>query len=270
MVPGIEIAIMAITIYYLLSFFWNTRAMDLVLGLLACITLYAASIWLRLPVLQKLMLYFVNVAVIALLIIFQPELRLALSKLSLKGKKYREITAFDKFLDSLAQSIYRLSDKRIGALVLLENQDSLEEYANKAVMLNAEFSPELLETIFSTQTPLHDGAVIIRGTTIIAAATILPLADDSSQLSKSMGTRHRAGLGISQLTDALIIVVSEETGKVSIARDGIMTRGVKIDRFRGIIRSIFTPPKSPMHAGLKLFTPWQRWIERLKELWSHS
>lgn len=270
MVPGLEIAIMAIMIYYLLSFFWNTRAMDLVLGLLACITLYAASIWLRLPVLQKLMLYFVNVAVIALLIIFQPELRLALSKLSLKGKKYREITAFDKFLDSLAQSIYRLSDKRIGALVLLENQDSLDEYANKAVLLNAEFSPELLETIFSTQTPLHDGAVIIRGTTIIAAATILPLADDSSQLSKSMGTRHRAGLGISQLTDALIIVVSEETGKVSIARDGIMTRGVKIDRFRGIIRSIFTPPKSPMSASLKLFTPWQRWIERLKELWSSS
>lgn len=268
MVPGIEIAIMAIMIYYLLSFFWNTRAMDLVLGLLACVIIYAASIWLRLPVLQKLMLYFVNVAVIALLIIFQPELRLALSKLSLKGKKYREITAFDKFLDSLAQSIYRLSDKRIGALVLLENQDSLEEYANKAILLNAEFSPELLETIFCTQTPLHDGAVIIRGTTVVAAATILPLADDTSQLSKSMGTRHRAGLGISQLTDALIIVVSEETGKVSIARDGIMTRGVKIDRFRGIIRSIFTPPKSPMSAGLKLFTPWQRWIERLKELWS--
>lgn len=244
MVPGLEILIIAIMIYYLLSFFWNTRAMDLLFGLLAFLLLYMGSRWFYLPVLQKLLLYFVNVAVIAILVIFQPELRLALSRLSVKGKKYREITEFDKFLESIAQSIYRMSDRRIGALILLENQDSLDEYANKAVLLDAHFSPELLESIFITTTPLHDGAVIIRGTTILSAATILPLADDSTQLSKSMGTRHRAGLGISQITDALIIVISEETGKVSIARDGIMTRGIKIDRFKGIIRSVFNPPKS--------------------------
>lgn len=256
MVPGLEILIIAVMIYYFLSFFWNTRAMDLIFGLLAFLTLYAASTWFKLPVIQKLLFYFVNVAVIALLIIFQPELRLALSKLSVKGKKYREITAFDKFLDSLAQSIYRLSEKRIGALVLLENQDSLDEFANKAVILNAQFSGELLETIFCTETPLHDGAMIIRGTTVLSAATILPLADDSSQISKSMGTRHRAGLGISQITDALIIVVSEETGKVSIARDGIMTRGIKIDRFKGIIRSIFTPPAATIQTGLGRLKQW--------------
>lgn len=262
MIPGAEILIMTIMIYYLLSFFWNTRAMDLVFGLLAFLTLYAASSWFRLPVLQKLMFYFINVAVIALLIIFQPELRLALSKLSVKGRKYREITAFDKFLDTFAQSIYRMSDKRIGALVLMENQDSLDEYANKAVLLNAQFSPELMETIFCTQTPLHDGAVIIRGTTVVSAATILPLADDSSQLSKSMGTRHRAGLGISQITDALIVVVSEETGKVSIARDGIMTRGIKIDRFKGIIRSIFTPPKPAIQTGMDFATRIKEWFQK--------
>ena len=261
MVPGLEILIIAIMVYYLLSFFWNTRAMDLIFGLLAFLVLFAVSTFLHLPVIQKLMLYFVNVAVIALLIIFQPELRLALSKLSVKGKKYREITEFDKFLDSLSQSIYRMSERRIGALILLENQDSLEEFANKAVILNANFSPELLESIFITTTPLHDGAVIIRGTTILSAATILPLADDSTQLSKSMGTRHRAGLGISQITDALIIVVSEETGKVSIARDGIMTRGVKVDRFKGIVRSIFTPPKTPIETGFDV-------IGRLKQ-WKH-
>lgn len=241
-VPTIEITIIAILIYYLLSFFWNTRAMDLVFGLLAFASFYAASTWFNLPVLNKLMFYFVNVAVIALVVIFQPELRLALSRLSVKGKKYKEITEFDKFLDNLAQSIYRMSERRIGALVLLENQNSLDEFANKAVLLNAHFSPELLESIFITTTPLHDGAVIIRGTTLVSAATILPLADDSTQLAKSMGTRHRAGLGISQLTDAIIIVISEETGKVSIARDGIMTRGIKIDRFKGIIRSVFNPP----------------------------
>jgi diadenylate cyclase len=124
----------------------------------------------------------------------------------------------------------------------LENEDSLEEYAQKAVLLNGDFSSELLETIFATTTPLHDGAVIIRERSIVAAAVILPLAEDTSQLSKSMGTRHRAGLGLSHVTDAVIVVVSEESGKVSIARDGIMTRGVKIDRFKGIIRSIFNPP----------------------------
>jgi diadenylate cyclase len=259
LVPGAEILIIAIMIYYLLSFFWNTRTMDLVFGLLAFLALYTAASLLDLPVLQRLMFYFVNGAVIALLIIFQPELRLALSRLSVKGKKYREITEFDKFLDTISQSIYRMSEKRIGALVLLENQDSLDEFANKAVILNAQFSPELLESIFVTTTPLHDGAVIIRGTSILSAATILPLADDSTQLSKSMGTRHRAGLGISQITDALIIVVSEETGKVSIARDGIMTRGVKIDRFKGIIRSVFNPPKSKMESRFDILGKLKTW-----------
>lgn len=256
-----EVFIIAMMIYYLLSFFWNTRAMDLIIGLIAFLMFYAFTTWVHLPVLEKLLFYFVNVAVIALLIIFQPELRLALSRLSVKGKKYREVTEFDKFLDGISQSVYRLSDRRIGALIVLENQDSLDEYANKAVLLNAKFSPELLESIFITTTPLHDGAVIIRGTVILSAATILPLADDSTQLSKSMGTRHRAGLGISQATDALIIVVSEETGKVSIARDGIMTRGIKIDRCKGIIRSVFTPPKTAIETSINALgrlKPWNR------------
>ncbi len=261
LVPALEIITIAIALYYLLSFFWNTRAMDLLYGSLAFLAIFALSKWLNLPVLEKLMLYVVNVAVLALLIIFQPELRLALSRLSLKSKKYKEITEFDKFLESIAPSIYRLSERRIGALVILENQDSLEDIANKAVRLDADFSPELLESIFITTTPLHDGAVIIRGTTILSAATILPLADDSTHLSKSMGTRHRAGLGISQLTDALVIVVSEETGKVSIARDGIMTRGVKIDRFKGIIRSVFSPPKSIAPTSLNIWEKFKLWIQ---------
>lgn len=259
MIPAIEILSITLVLYYLLSFFWNTRAMDLLYGSLAFMAFFALSKWLNLPVLEKLMLYVVNVAVLALLIIFQPELRLALSKLSLKSKKYREITEFDKFLESISQSVYRLSERRIGALVVLENQDSLEDIANKAVILNATFSPELLESIFITTTPLHDGAVIIRGTTILSAATILPLADDATHLSKSMGTRHRAGLGISQLTDALVIVVSEETGKVSIARDGIMTRGVKVDRFKGIIRSVFSPPKTPIPNSINIWEQVKSW-----------
>lgn len=261
-VSFIEIIIIAMVVYYLLTFFWNTRAMDLIYGLLAFLALYVIVDIAHLPVLQKLMYYFVNVAVLALLIIFQPELRLALSKLSVKGKKYREFTEFDKFLNGITHCIYRLSEKKLGAIVLLENQDSLDEYAQKAVMINADFSSELLESIFATSTPIHDGAVIISGTNIISAATILPLSDDTSQLSKSMGTRHRAALGISQLTDALVIVVSEETGRVAIARDGIMTRGVKMDRFKGILSSIFNPPQLKMDQPKNIFERFMRWFER--------
>lgn len=206
------------------------------------------------------MLYISEFAVIALLVIFQPELRLALSKLNFKGRQYSEFTEFDKFLENISQSIFRLSGKRIGAIVVLENQDSLEEYVKKAVQLNAQFSSELLESIFSTNTPLHDGAVIVRGTTILCAATILPLADDSTPLSKSLGTRHRAGIGLSQITDAIVIIISEETGKVSIARDGIMTPGVKIDRFKGIVKSIFNPPASQGGSRfqvLEKLNPWK-------------
>ena len=258
-VPIVEVVIIGVMINYLLSFFWNTRSMDLVLGLLAFLLIFAASAWLRLPVVHKLMLLFANVAVIAILVIFQPELRVALSKLSLKGRRYREITEFDKFLDQLATSIYRLSDKRIGALIALENEDTLDEFARKGVILQAQFSSELLESIFATTTPLHDGAIIIRDMTIVSAAVILPLAEDSSQIAKTMGTRHRAGLGASQLTDSLIIVVSEETGKVSIARDGIMTRGVKVDRFKGIIRSIFNQPtKKPIQSRFNIL----EWFKR--------
>lgn len=247
--PLIEIVIIAVIINYLLSFFWNTRSMDLVLGLLAFLVIFAISSLLNLPILHKIMVLIGNVAVIGLLIIFQPELRVALSKLSLKGKRFKEITEFDKFLDQLASSTYRLAEKRIGALIVLQHEDTLDEFANRAVLLNANFSSEMIESIFATTTPLHDGAVIIRDMTIVAAAVILPLAEDSSQLTRSMGTRHRAALGCSQLTDALIIVVSEETGKVSIARDGVMTPGVKIDRFKGIIRSIFTPPQKGDFKG---------------------
>ncbi len=232
--------------------------MDLVLGFFAFLLILGISSWLDLPVLHKILVLIGNVAAIAVIVLFQPELRIALSKLSLKGRRYREITEFDKFLDQLAASVYKMSEKRIGALIAIENEDSLEEYAQKAVLVNGEFSPELLETIFSVNTPLHDGAVIFRDKNILAAAVILPLSDDATQIARSMGTRHRAGLGLSHMTDALVVVVSEETGKVSVAREGIMTRGIKIDRFKGILRSIFNPPTRTKPGTKFNFWEWLR------------
>jgi uncharacterized protein (TIGR00159 family) len=224
--------------------------MDLVLGLLAFLVILTVSSWLDFPILHKIMLLVANVAAIGLLVIFQPEIRVALSKLSLKSKRIKEFTEYDKFLDQLTNSVYRLAEKKIGALIVLENKDLLDELSSKAVQLNADFSSELLESIFAITTPLHDGAVILREKKITAASVILPLAEDSSQLTRSMGTRHRAALGLSQIFDALVIVVSEETGKVSLTREGVMTRGVKTDRFKAIIRSIFTPPPQKRSKSL--------------------
>ncbi|MFI0477862.1 MAG: diadenylate cyclase [Candidatus Rhabdochlamydia sp.] len=256
-----EILVITLVINYLLMFFWNTRSMDVVLGLLAILFAFAFASWLNFPILHRIIGLLSNTALLGLLIIFQPEMRVALSKLSPKGRRYKEVTEFDKFLDHLGTSVYRLAEKRLGALILLENEDCLDDFASKAIQLNATFSSELIESIFDTTTPLHDGAVIIRNTTILAASVILPLAEDSLQLTRSMGTRHRAALGASQLTDAVIIIISEEAGRVSIARDGVMTPGVKIDRFKGIIRSIFTSP-APMNTNFKSKLNFRNWFQK--------
>jgi diadenylate cyclase len=256
--PFFEIIIMTVIINYLLSFFWNTRSMDLMFGLIAFFILFALSSWVPLPVLNKLILLLANVAAIAIIVIFQPELRTALSKLSLKTTRSREITEFDRFLDQLATSTYRMAEKQIGALIVLEKNDCLDEYAKKAVILNADFTSELIETIFSKTAPLHDGAVIIRDKKVIAASAILPLAD-SPHIQKSLGTRHRAGIGLSLITDSLVIIVSEEQGKVSLARDGIITRGIKIDRFKGVLRSLFYQEQESV--GIKKENLWE-WIKR--------
>lgn len=245
-IPVIEIAILAIVINYLLSLFWNAKTIDLLIGLTVLFCLFAVSVFAHMMVLHEVLRFTISILPITLIVLFQNELRLALSKLSLRGTSGKQISEFDHFLDTLAHSIYRMSEKRVGAIIVLENKDTLEEFAHNGVMLKAEFSAELLESIFMNFTPLHDGAVIIRASNILAAACILPLSQDTSQLHRSIGTRHRAGLGLSEITDALVIVVSEETGKVSIAREGVMTRGVKVDRFKGIIRSIFNPPKVAM------------------------
>lgn len=240
--PVIEILFLTIVINYVLSLFWKTRSIDLVIGVFSVLGLFTLSFWFELPVLHEVMRKIFSVTFLAILILFQPELRLALSKINLKSSKAGQITEFDHFLEALTHCIFRMSEKRIGAIIILENKDSLEEFARNGVMLKGEFSPELIESIFMTSTPLHDGAVIIRGTQVLAAACILPLAQQTVE-AKGLGTRHLAGLGISEITDALIIVISEETGKVSLFRESEITRGVKKDRFEGIMRSIFNPPK---------------------------
>ncbi|MCH9621344.1 MAG: Cyclic di-AMP synthase CdaA [Chlamydiia bacterium] len=232
--------------------------MDLILGFIAFILIFAFSSLLPFPVLHKLMLLVANVAVIAIIVIFQPELRVALSKLSFKSKRFKQIDDFDIFLEELTSSVYNLASKQTGALIVLEKEDSLEDYINKSSIIGAKFSTEIVDAIFSRYSPLHDGAIIVRDQKIAAAQAILPLAD-TPHVQRNLGTRHRAAVGLSITTDAVVIVASEENGKVSIAREGIITRGIKIERFKVIIRSLFTSdedvpeePKKSFNFGMKV------------------
>jgi uncharacterized protein (TIGR00159 family) len=261
----IEILVIAGVVGYFLSFFWDTRTMDIIVGLTILMALFIFSRWFNFQVLERLIDYIVSILPLAILIIFQQELRLALSKLSIIRKGMEELAENEYLVELIASTVYRIAARNIGALIAFERQNSLAEYAQGGVILNSELSSELLESIFLPTSPLHDGAVILRGNRIFAAATILPLADDGSQLARSMGTRHRAALGLSQLTDALIVVVSEETGKVSVAREGVMTRGIKGDKFKAILRTILDPKEieqelSPLR---RLFLNWKRGFRKL-------
>ncbi|WP_201457037.1 diadenylate cyclase CdaA [Chlamydia sp. 17-3921] len=241
--PLLEVLLIWAVLNYLLKFFWGTRAMDVVFGLLAFLFLFALADKFNLPIIRRLMLHVVNISAIVIFIIFQPEIRLALSRIRFRGRRFA-IDTQDQFVEHLTSSIYHLSERQIGALVVLEKQDLFDEYLSfSSVKINADFSEELLETIFDPSSPLHDGAVILRGETIAYARVVLPLAHDTIQLSRSMGTRHRAALGASQRSDALIITVSEENGNVSLSRDGLLTRGVKIDKFKAVLCSILSPKK---------------------------
>lgn len=246
-----EIGVLTLCIHPFVRTLAGTKAMNAFIGLCVSSALLFALVFVfQPPILTAIAHYFSLWAVPLFILLFHQELRSTFAKVGIQSKKFQELGEFDIFLEDLARSVYRLSDRRIGALLIIENQDALDEFAAQALLLNARFSSELLETLFTPDSPLHDGAAIIRGSIILSAATILPLAELGNHISKSMGTRHRAGLGISQRTDALVIMVSEETGKISVARDGIMTQGVKRERFKAITRSVLTSPSAPRKSTL--------------------
>ncbi len=255
-VPFFEILVIGFILYLLLSFFWKTRSMDRMIGALAFLAVFGITSYLNLPVLYTIMKHVANVAAIALIVVFQPELRVALAKLSFKGNQYKIAT--DKFLDQLTSAVFRLADKRRGALIVLEHKHNLDEFAKKGVLLNADFSPELLETIFAYATPLHDGAVLIRNKTILAATVILPLAESSPHLSKDMGTRHLAALGFSQITDAFVIVISEQHGTIAVSYLGTISPKLTVSKFQALFRTVFLPHEEIIPK--KKFNFWE-WVK---------
>ncbi len=224
----IDIGIVAYVFYKIYMLLKETRAKQLVKGIMVLLVVTQLSDWFQLHVMNWILINTMTVGLIALLIVFQPELRRALeyigrTKLLSKSMQDLEYEQLENIVDEMMESISSLSRQKIGALIVIEKDTGLSEIAESGTILDADISRGLLINIFMPNTPLHDGAIIIRNNKILAAACFLPLSDNPS-LSKDLGTRHRAGVGISEKSDAFVIMVSEETGAISVAQHGKLSR----------------------------------------------
>jgi diadenylate cyclase len=247
----IDILLVTTVIFGGLMLIRGTRAVQVLRGLLvilAIIFLLARIFELR--AFTWLVDNMLPVLLIAIPVIFQPELRRALEQLGLAGRYLRlfKRDEVNPAVLSLKEAALRLSQRRHGALVVFEQDTGLQEYIDTGIILNAEASPELFLTIFNKHTELHDGAVIIRDDKVAAAACVLPLST-SSLSDRQMGLRHRAALGISEVSDAVAVVVSEETGQVSIAHNGRVLRRQDIARLDTILQAILAGPQQPIMRG---------------------
>ncbi len=232
----LDIAITALLIYGLLSLIRGTRAVRLVIGVTVLYAIYVAAQILGLTLLQQILQAGAVVGLLALVVVFQPELRRALERIGRVGSlgwllapgTRRE---FERVSRVIAQAATGLGAQKVGALIVIERETGLQDSAETGVLLDAKLSLELLETIFAPRSPLHDGAVIVRHDRIVSAAVVLPLSETSTYRER-FGTRHRAALGITEQTDAVTVVVSEETGAVSLVERGRIVRSLDEERLR--------------------------------------
>lgn len=243
----VEIFIIAFAIYQIINWVKKTRAWMLVKGLVVLLVVCVFAIFFRMNVILWIFEKSIGVGITALIIIFQPELRKALEQIG-RMQKFSNLMVFDdqkskyekfseKTINELIRATYELARTKTGALIVMTNEESLAEYERTGIVLDSVVSSQLLVNIFEHNTPLHDGAIIIQKDRITAATCYLPLSDNM-ELSKDLGTRHRAGVGISEVTDSLTIIVSEETGKVSIALAGELIRNVDGEYLRNKIENL--------------------------------
>ncbi len=232
---AIQIVIVAIGIYYILRLLARTRAMQMLFGLLLLAAIFFASRFLGLDLINRILEVAFQYGVIAALIVFQPELRSALARLG----QSRMLRLFNKMEESavveeLVEGVERLSRAKIGGIIAIQRDVGLDEYADTGTRIQARVSSDIIVSIFAPYGPLHDGALLVSGDTIIAAGVILPLTQ-FPVADKSLGTRHRAAIGLSEETDALVVVVSEETLQVSMAQRGRLERNVSPERLRAAL-----------------------------------
>lgn len=237
----IEIALIAFVIYQLLKWIRGTRAWTLVKGMIIIFVIAITALIFQLNTILWIFKNTIATGIIALLIVFQPELRSALEQLGRRNffsnflifdeQKERKEKITLKSIEEIIKSVEEMSKYKTGALIVVEREVRLGEYERTGIPLHAIISNQLLINIFEHNTPLHDGATIIRNNRIVAATCYLPLSDNMS-LSKELGTRHRAAVGISEISDCMVIIISEETGKVSLAKGGNIIRNVDSDYLR--------------------------------------
>lgn len=243
----LDILIVATLIYQILRLFVHTRASSLVKGIFMMLAVTWLSEVLQLNALNWLMLQVLNTGMLLLIVLFQPELRKGLEQVGrtgywarLVGAGGKERRERERIVTELTNALTDLSRKRIGALIVVERRTGLSDVMESGTHLDAEISAALVENIFEPNTPLHDGAVIIKDGRIVAAACILQLTENTA-LSRELGTRHRAAIGVSENTDAVVLIVSEETGIISTARDGRLTRYLDKKSLTALLTELFVP-----------------------------
>ena len=255
----IDIAIVAYIFYKIFMFIKDTRAEQVFKGIVVLLFATVISNLFKLHTLYWILVNALEVGVIAICIIFQPELRTGFEYIGRKNFKFFEKSnkseddkELDKMIEEIIETLYSLSRQKIGALIIMERETKIGDIINTGTIIDGEVSRQLLINIFIPNTPLHDGAVVIRDNQIKAAACFLPLTQ-SKDLSKELGTRHRAAIGVSEVSDCISLIVSEETGDVSIAKSGKIYRGVSKERMSNILRSnlkITTNQKSFFRGGI--------------------
>ena len=230
----IDILIVSFIIYQILRLTKGTRSAQIIIGLFLIAGVAFVSYWFQLEGLTWLFSNLATVGFIVLVIVFQPELRGALAHIG-QNRLLRLFVTFEhkKTLDEVTRAVLRLSELRYGGLVVVERRTGLRNYAETGKEMNAELSSELLITLFTPYTPLHDGAVIISGDYIVAAATSLPLTTNS-RYAKLFGMRHKAAIGVSEVSDAVVAVVSEETSQISVAYGGTLESNISKSEFKDV------------------------------------
>ena len=244
----LEIALVSFVLYRVLILFQRTRAVRILLGLVVLVTTYAIAYLLKLGMITQLLGLVFQYGAIALLIVFHPELRAALAHLG-RTRRFFSQLGDRAVAEEVAKAAERLSRLGMGAIIAIERQVRLDEYVSTGVEMQARVSAELLVTVFTPHSPLHDGAVMMRGDTIIGAGCILPLSQ-ASLLDRSLGTRHRAALGLTEETDALVVVVSEETSSISLAAHGRLWRNLSAAQLRQKIIGPLEETPEPATVGL--------------------
>ncbi len=240
----VEVIIIAFAIYQIIMWLKNTRAWMLVKGIIFLLVFCAVAILLHMDVILWIFRNAISVGIIAIVIVFQPELRSALEQLGRKNALASWFSSDDedtklseRSINCIVKAVFEMSRLKTGALIVMERDIKLKDIERSGISMDAKISLQLLINIFEHNTPLHDGAVIIRDNRILSATCYLPLSDNR-ELSKELGTRHRAAVGISEVSDSVTIVVSEETGDVSIAENGGIKRNICKEELKEVLMEI--------------------------------